>query len=178
MRIQYKKIPEDLLRSLPDGMKFLMVKGQQFLVVLEVACPEGHSLMDEDVRIHGEPSIRIKVDAGKSSGHLFVDPFWGGHSKLYDFVPVMGARQKVLSVSCPVCGTSLMEKSACRTDACGAGDAFVLHLPGGKNKIHVCARLGCPGHHLEVLDMPLKLSDELDQIHYFQTYEDEIFGGI
>ncbi len=61
MELVHTKIPREFLDRLPEGMKFIHRHGKEFLVVEEIFCPKGHSLMSDSVRIHGEPSIRIAV---------------------------------------------------------------------------------------------------------------------
>lgn len=171
------KIPDAFLRALPQGISLVEHHGQGFLAVGSVRCPAGHELIDEDVRIHGQPSIRFAIDTGASRGRIYVDPFWGGHDKLYDFIPVATRTQPVLRASCPECGTSLIARRPCGVPGCTCEEAILLTLPDGRNRIWVCARLGCAGHHFEVADLPSVISTVLDDINYY-TQDDDIFHGI
>jgi len=58
MELSYQKIPVEFLSSLPEGIKFVNKHGRGYLIVDEIYCPQGHDLVVESVRIHGEPSIR------------------------------------------------------------------------------------------------------------------------
>ena len=178
MELPSKKIPQEFLSSMPDGIKLEQKQERIFLVVEKILCPEGHDIIEDKVQIHGEPSIRVKADTGKSCGHLYIDAFWGGHRKLFDFVPVFDSENMDLSVSCPICDTSLMVKRNCNYEGCDSQDSFILPFPGGQNKIYVCARLGCPGHHIEVQEVSGNIIEQVDEINYFQTYEDDLFQGI
>jgi hypothetical protein len=137
--------------------------------------------MDDAVKIHGEPSIKMQIETGDVGGLMFVDAFWGGHEKLYGFIPEPG----IVRAACPSCGRSLIVEQECPEGCCG--ECIVLALPGD-NRISVCARLGCPGHHLHIAEMPESIVAQLDDINlsheairdanYFSAPTDDIFRGI
>ena len=169
-------IPDAFLRALPQGIVAVERRGRQFLAVGSARCPAGHELIDEDVRIHGRPSIRFAIDTGASRGCIHVDPFWGGHDKLYDFIPVATRTQPVLRASCPACGVSLTAHRPCGVPDCSCEEAIMLTLPDGANRIWVCARLGCAGHHFEVAGLPNVTSTQLDGINYYTRGDDVPHG--
>ena len=86
---------------------------------------------------------------------------------------------------CPSCGRSLIVQREC-PEGCG-DDCIVLTLPGD-NKIFVCARLGCPAHHLHIAEMPESIIAQVDDINlshegvrdvnYFSPPDDDTFRGI
>jgi hypothetical protein len=166
MKLKYRALPPQLVRARPQGLKFVHKDGKRYMVVEQLCCPRGHNLMAESVRIHGEPSIRLQVRVGRSAGLIYVDPFWGGHAKLYNFVPDLSGENPLIKASCPTCGTSLVVASACRYRNCRSRQAILLALPGGKNKIYVCAKLGCPGHRIELAGLPHDIADNLSEINY------------
>jgi len=178
MELSYQKIPVEFLSSLPEGIKFVNKHGRGYLIVDEIYCPQGHDLVAESVRIHGEPSIRIEVDTGASRGLVFVDAFWGGHAKLYGFIPVISDGMPILRAFCPECGVDLVVERECNLEGCGSGSSIVLALPGGRNKIYVCAKLGCAGHHIEIVELPEDLAGQVDEINYFGAQPDDVFQGI
>jgi len=178
MRLTYKRVPLEFLREIPEGIKFVNKQGHDFLIVDTVLCPNGHSLMAATVRIHGEPSIRITIDTGASSGLVFVDAFWGGHDKLYNFIPVLSPAHPYLTATCPTCGANMIVDEPCRQEGCESTKAIMFSLPGGKSRVYACAKLGCPGHHIETVDVPEEVSDQVDGINYFGSASDEIFEGI
>lgn len=182
MELNKKTIPTEFLEMLPEGFLFLKKHGRRFLVVEEVTCPEGCSLMDHAVRIHGEPSIKLQIETGDVGGRMFVDPYWGGHEKLYGFIPKPG----IVKAACPSCGGSLIVRRECPEGCCD--ESIVLALPGD-NRIFVCARLGCPGHHLHIADIPEAIIAQVDDInfskqgiqdenYFFNTQLDDVFRGI
>jgi hypothetical protein len=181
MKLTDKAIPTEFLELLPEGFLFLKKHGRRFLVVEEVTCPAGCSLMDDAVKIHGEPSIKMQIETADVGGLMFVDAFWGGHEKLYGFIPKPG----IVRAACPSCGRSLIVQRGCPESCCD--ECIVLALPGD-NKIFVCARLGCPGHHLHITEMPESIIAQVDDINfshegirdanYFSGQIDDIFQGI
>ena len=178
MELVHHEIPLEFVHTIPEGIKFIARHGKDFLVVEKVLCPNGHALTVDSVKIHGEPSIRIAVKIGKDKGHIYIDSFWGSHKKLYDFLPNLGAGPVLVEAFCPDCGTSLMVKETCHAEGCGTKEHILLTLPGKKNRIFVCARLGCPGHRLDIKAVPHRLADKVSDIHYFGSQIDDFFGGI
>ena len=90
-----------------------------------------------------------------------------------------------MAAACPSCGRSLIVTRECPEGCCD--QCIVLALPG-ENKIFVCARLGCPGHHLHITEMPESIIAQVDDINfsreiirdanYFSAQVDDIFRGI
>ncbi len=167
MQLKHTRIPVELLVNLPEGLKLVRRHGKEFLVVERLQGPDGESLMSDTVRIHGEPSIRLDVRVGSSEGSLFVDSFWGSHAKLYGFLPESAAGDVMVEASVPGSGASLMVERPCSVDGCGSGQAIDLRLPDGRSHIYVCARLGCPGHAIDIADLPQPVSESVSTINFF-----------
>jgi hypothetical protein len=123
--------------------------------------------MSDNVRIHGERSIELGIEVGDTRGLIFVDSYWGSHAKLYSFLIDTNAKDSLVTAYVPNSDVSLMVDRACDMEDCNSDKAIQLSLPGGRNKIFVCARLGCPGHHLDVPDMPAPVSDTVSHINFF-----------
>lgn len=179
MKLHAKKIPDRFIQAIPRGFRLVHKHDHDFLLVESIFCPNGHNLAVDSVRIHDEPSIKLKIEINGQSGVIFADPFWGSHSKLFSFVPrLAGKEADYVEASCPYCEVSLAEKYACTQKGCGSERSLLLHLPGGKNKIHVCARLGCPGHEMEIVDLPHGIVHSVSAINYFGEGSDDLFGNI
>jgi hypothetical protein len=178
MQLVHNEIPREFLSVLPEGIKFIALHGRNFLVVERVLCPQGHSLTVDTVKIHGEPAVKIGVRIGEQEGNFFIESFWGSHNKLYDFIPQRGGDQTVVEAFCPVCGTSLMVEEHCKAGGCETRLHIQMILPGGKNRILVCGRLGCPGHRLDIQTAPGTLVEQVSEINFFGTHFDDLFGGI
>lgn len=168
MKLKHNTIPQEFLNNIPRGMKYVMRNGKDFLVVEQVFCPNGHSLMVDNVRLHGEPSITMTLRVGNTEGTVFLDSFWGSHDKLYSFIPELAdVDSDKNDVLCPSCGSTMVTrvKKGCKT--CGESKLIVLHLPGAQNKIMLCAKLGCPWHRMVAEDISHKYTEMVDDINYF-----------
>lgn len=178
MRLVHRSIPREFLEVLPEGMKFIHHNGHEFLVVEELTCPAGHTLMSESVRIHGESSIAIAIRRAGATSRLFVDAFWGSHAKLYDFLPEPGESLELAEAVCPACGVSLLVTGSCSEEGCDSAKRIELQLPRAGDRISVCARVGCPDHRLEVGGVPKQVNELVNEINFFGYGEDEQFNGI
>jgi hypothetical protein len=176
MRLTVRKIPDQFLRAIPRGFRLVNRQGHDFLLIESLFCPNGHNLVVDSVRIHDEASIKLKVIVGGESGFIFVDAFWGSHEKLYSFIPrIQGGGEAFAEPFCPYCDAPMLENYACTQKVCGSAKSVLFTLPGGKNRIHVCARLGCPGHVLEIKDMPDAIVRSVNTINYFGAGIEDLF---
>jgi hypothetical protein len=177
MELLIPQIPPDFIRTLPKGFRLIERSGHQFLLVEELFCPVGHGLIVESVRVHDEPSIKLNVEIGDSTGALFIDSYWGSHAKLFSFIPSALGSCPYVQACCPHCGQNLGEDYQCDEPGCASEKGILLTLPGEGNRIHVCARLGCPGHKLEITDLPREVVHRVSSINFFGAGVDEVFGG-
>jgi len=176
MKLTAKRIPDEFVRAIPRGFRLVKKQDHDFLLVESLFCPHGHNLVVDSVRIHDEASIKLKVVINNESGLLFVDAFWGSHSKLFSFIPKVTGKEPVfVEAYCPYCDAALIERYPCTQKGCGSDSSVLLMLPGGINKIHVCAKLGCPGHLLDIVDMPQKLVRSVSVINYFGAGSNDPF---
>ncbi len=178
MKLTARKIPEDFIRAIPRGFRLVKKQGRDFLLVESLFCQNGHNLVVDSVRIHEEASIKLKIVISGESGFLFVDAFWGSHAKLFSLIPKVTGKEPVIEAYCPYCDVPMMEPYSCKQKGCGSEKGVVLLLPGGKNKIHVCAKLGCPAHELEIKDMPREVVRSVSVINYFGAGPRDLFGGV
>lgn len=179
MKLSPRRIPDRFTKAIPRGFRLVKRQGHDFLLVESVFCPRGHSLVVDSVRIHDEASVKLKVVAGGETGFVFVDAFWGSHAKLFSFVPgASGQAPLVAEAYCPYCDATMTEPHPCEQKGCGSDKSIVLVLPGGKNRIHVCARLGCPGHVLEIVDLPQQVVRSVSGINYFGAGSDDVLGSL
>lgn len=180
MKLVHQEIPVEFLRAMPEGLKLVTRHGREFLVVESAFSRNGTPLITESVRIHGEPSIRIGLRLGQQEGLIFVDAYWGSHAKLYGFLPEVADRDQVVDAYVPETGESLMIDRQCDIEGCSCTRGIELVLPGEKNVIHVCARLGCPGHRLVLAGMSQPVSDSLSGINFFGagSLEDDWFDSL
>ncbi len=165
MQLSKQSIPKEFLENLPEGLKAINRKGNTYVVVEDLRCPNGHSLISNKVKIHNESAIHIKIEGGNSKGNMFLDPFWGLHNKLFDFM--FEAQGKIaIKASCPDCSISLMEENNCKSCDCDSKEQVVFLLPDNKNKITACGTWNCPEHQMSVTNIPAEVVDQLQSINY------------
>jgi hypothetical protein len=177
MNLKPTEIPVEFLQAIPAGIKLVSRGGNPYLVMERLEDAAGNSLMDESVQIHGEPSIRVKAKVGKTEGFLFIDAYWGSHAKLYDFIPDFSGGNTVEAFS-PTDGASLMVPWSCPIDGCDETHGIRFNLPGGKNTILVCGKLGCPGHKINISLVDEGISDTLNSINFFGVGDNDWFSDL
>jgi hypothetical protein len=178
MKLSISKIPPEFVKAIPRGMRLVNRDENELLLVNSLYCPNGHNLLVDSVRIHNEASIKIKVRIENNNGFIFIDSFWGSHVKLFSFFPSASKDNVSVEAFCPYCDAELTEEYACTYEGCDSKKSLLLNLPGGKNRIHVCAKLGCPGHVMDINDLPLELIESVSSINFFGEGANDIFGGI
>ncbi len=79
--------------------------------IKKALCPKRHSLMDNDFKIDGLPSIKVKVVSNGNEGIIHLDPVYGKHKNDYNLNFKVDKKTKFL---CPECDTSLvLEEKSC-----------------------------------------------------------------
>jgi hypothetical protein len=167
MKLNVTRIPHELRQTVPPGFRLEQRGDHEFLIVESIFCRHGHNLLVDSVSIHGQPSIKLDLKIGEDEGIVFVDAYWGSHAKLFSFLPRSLTDQTIVEAFCPVCGESMVEDYTCSEPGCGSTKGIRLYLPGSDNTVHVCARLNCPGHRLDILDVPRELVESISSINYF-----------
>ena len=114
--------------------------------VRKAQCSKRHSLIDNEVRIGGLPSIRLRAVVGTSDGFVYLDPVYGRHSHQYGLTVPPGSE---VHLSCPECQVSLLDPSS-RCPVCSAG-LCVIDTPG-QGRLEFCSRRGCDYEHWETVD--------------------------
>lgn len=117
------------------------------LHVQHAYCPHGHSLIDSEVRIHGYPSIKVRVGFKHQKGYLYLDPVYGSHDNIEKGVDI--PQGGVVKFYCSHCGTDLTTGD----DTCQlcASPMFIFHLPN-KGIVEGCLKKGCYYHKLRIVD--------------------------
>lgn len=178
MELIKKEIPKEFLQTLPEGMKFVSKNGNDFLVVEKLLCQHGHSLITNEIHIHGEPAIKLKVKLNNCDGILFLDAFWGSHVKLYNFIPNSYDKVEIVDIFCPICGDSLLIDEDCPGENCSSQKMVQMLLPGS-NRILACARFGCPEHKIEINNLSNCITSQINDINFFGIgFDEDIFKGV
>jgi two-component system NtrC family sensor kinase len=75
--------------------------------IKHATCPKGHNLMDDEHKIDGMPSIKLKAKSSTNEGFIHLDPIYGRHQHHYG---IQFQENEIVKLSCPVCGTSLVDE--------------------------------------------------------------------
>ncbi len=180
MELRTKAIPDSFKQNIPKGMRLLWKQDVEVLLVESLFCPNGHNLLVDSVRIHDEPSIKLKIRIDDQPGYVFLDSIWGSHANLFTFMGHGLDPDAKVDAYCPYCDVHLNIAEGCADidSECRCDEQIVLFLPGKKNKIIICPRISCPHHELIVEEIPMPVLQELSDINYFGTGQEDIFGGI
>lgn len=114
--------------------------------IKKAQCPKRHNLLDNEVRIDGIPSIKVKVHFNDEDSIIHLDPVYGKIRNIYDN---NYKEKKDSQYLCPECNTSLlMEKKHCpKCDSPVIG----IEVPG-QGFYEVCSTKGCPYEKWDYVD--------------------------
>ncbi|QQS37248.1 MAG: HAMP domain-containing protein [Ignavibacteriales bacterium] len=114
--------------------------------IKKASCPKRHDLTDNEIKIDGLPSIKIKAKSNNSEGFIYLDPVYGKNRHQYD---VSLELKKEIQMMCPQCNTSLTDETKKCPD-CGA-PVFYLEVPQ-HGRYEGCSRRGCNWQRWEAVD--------------------------
>ena len=109
-------------------------------------CGNKHNLIDNNHKIEGMPSIRVKTKYRGNVGFVHIDPVYGGQRHHYG---IQLLKDSPLEVYCPECDVSLVDPTKKCPD-CGA-PVYVLHTHD-KGTIEGCTRRGGTWQRWKTLD--------------------------
>ncbi len=117
------------------------------LNVKHVTCPNGHQLCCDSKKIHGHPSIKLKVRYKEQDGFIYLDPIYGSYDNVEEGLSI--PKGGVAEFFCPECGVSLTDHA----DTCQlcSSPMFVLELPKG-GIVEGCLKKGCIFHKMKIVD--------------------------
>jgi len=114
--------------------------------IKQALCPKGHNLMDQQVKIHGLPTIRMRAKAGNNDGYVNLDPIYGKNRNHYGIKMKEGAQ---LELFCPKCQISLIDKKK-KCPKCDA-PVYFFEIPG-KGHFEGCTAKGCDWQFWEAIE--------------------------
>jgi hypothetical protein len=138
--------------------------GARKLHVAHATCPKGHALQDKEVKIHREPSLKVKVRSRGKEGYLYLDPVYGRYDNIEKDINLKDG--DVVQMFCPECGTDLRNpEETCQL--CSA-PMFIFNLPGG-GIVEGCTRKGCLFHKIKIVDAE-KQFDRMFENNTLESY--------
>jgi two-component system NtrC family sensor kinase len=109
-------------------------------------CPKNHTLIDNETKIAGLPSVKLKATSNGYEGFVNIDPIYGQHRNQYG-IPY--ARDELVKLFCPECDISLVDESKLCPD-CGS-PAYSLIIPS-QGTLEGCSKVGCHWQTWEKID--------------------------
>ncbi len=97
------------------------------LQIKNAVCSKRHSLMDEEFKIDGKPSVKLKIVSNGKSGFVNLDPIYGKNRHNYK-VEIKSLEQ--VQISCPKCNISVNDKEASCPKCKGAVYSFEVPPQG------------------------------------------------
>lgn len=92
--------------------------------IKNAVCPKSHNLIDNEHRIGGIESIKLKIRSGDSQGFVHLDPIYG-NNRHYFGIPF--EKNNNVSLNCPVCDLSVIDKNE-KCPECG-GPVYKILIP-------------------------------------------------
>src|SRR3989339_1998249 len=77
--------------------------------IKKAVCPKRHNLLDNEFKIGGFPSLKVKVISENKEGIIHLDPVYGKHRNVYDLGFAVGKDVKFV---CPDCNISLVQQDS------------------------------------------------------------------
>jgi len=114
--------------------------------IKNASCPNGHNLIDEDHRIDGLPSIKLKARYGNNIGFINLDPVYGKDNNHYG-IPVH--KNKTIHLECPECDVSLTDKTT-KCPECGS-EIYTIIIPG-QGFLQGCLKINCKWQKWDFVD--------------------------
>ncbi len=114
--------------------------------IKNAVCPQRHTLMDDETRINGLPTIKVKAVSKGNDGIINLDPVYGKHRHQYGIEIKPG---KDLQVSCPQCNVSLIEDNI-KCLKCGSS-VYAFEVPP-HGMLEGCTNPGCTWQRWQVMD--------------------------
>lgn len=114
--------------------------------IKKAQCPKRHSLLDNEVKIDGIPSIKVKARFNGDESLIHIDPIYGKLRNIYD---QNYKEKKESQYLCPECNNSLLiEKKSC--PKCSSA-VIGIEVPG-QGVYEVCSTKGCPYEKWDYVD--------------------------
>lgn len=91
------KIKTSLIRLAPKGVA----------QIKNAVCPKRHDLMDNEIKIEGMPTVKLKAKSGEKIAYINFDPVYGKHRHILN---PPSAIIKDAEIACPKCDASLISQ--------------------------------------------------------------------
>jgi len=131
------KIVSSVLSLSPKGM----------IQIKNAICSKNHNLVDNDFKIGGLPSIKLKVKTDGREGFINIDPIYGNHRNHY---ALPYSKDHLVELYCPECHVSLIEEDKSCPEC--SSPIYALSIPS-QGKLEGCTKFGCYWQRWDVVDL-------------------------
>jgi two-component system, NtrC family, sensor kinase len=114
--------------------------------IRQATCPKNHSLIDNETKIGGLPTIKLKVSSKGSEGFIHLDPIYGKNRNQYG---IIYSKNEQINLHCPECDISLVDDQQ-KCPECDA-PVYTLLTPT-QGVLEGCTRIGCHWQRWEMID--------------------------
>ncbi len=114
--------------------------------IKQALCPKGHELMDEQERIDGLPTVKLKVIVNGQETFVNLDPIYG-KNRIKMSVPITSDDK--VDIRCPKCNISLVDQGQTCPE-CNA-PVYVLEIPG-KGELRGCFTSDCRWQYWDYIE--------------------------
>lgn len=115
--------------------------------IKKAICPKRHDLMDNEVKIDGMPSIKLKAKANGNEGVVNLDPVYGKTRHIYEIEMDV---KKEINLMCPQCNSSVIEEGK-KCPKCGS-PIFNIEI-ATQGFYEGCTRKGCDWQKWDAVDI-------------------------
>ena len=117
-----------------------MTGTEKVLIVRELFCQAGHSLISKRAVFNGHPGILLGVGLDEGKGFVAISPVWGDKTRIS--IDIDLPVDHIVNLFCPTCGIDLPRYANC---GCGADltALFLTRYANYNDCIGVCNRIGC-----------------------------------
>lgn len=109
-------------------------------------CPKGHNLIDENHRINGLPSIKVKVNFGNNTGFIHLDPIYGRDNNHYG---IALPKNRAIHLTCPECDIPLTDPDR-KCEVCST-EIYKIIIPG-QGALLGCTKVNCNWQKWDFVD--------------------------
>jgi hypothetical protein len=130
---------------IPNPNEKAQITGKRTLVINELYCPQGHSLLSSRANFDGYAGILFKVSGPGKQGFVALSPIIGQSCRIALDVELVSG--DVMDFRCPICDTVLPVYAPC---SCG-GNLIALFLTKEchfNDVLGICNRVDCKNFRL------------------------------
>ncbi len=126
--------------------KFIKLSPYGIIHIKKAVCPKRHDLMDNEIKIDGMPSIKLKTYSSGKEGIIHLDPVYGKHRDHFNGAEINDDTQ----ILCPECNYSLMVPNK-QCPVCNS-PVFTFEIPS-QGMYESCVSKECQWEKWEAIDL-------------------------